>query len=98
MADGTVSGIVWLVMADGTVSGIVWLVLFVGAFLTVGFTFFFDTENVRAQALMTAALSLLIFTGLLTIVAIDHPFAGTFKVGPEAIAGVVADFSQATAH
>ena len=87
-----------LVMADGTVPGIIWLVLFVGAFLTVGFTFFFGTENVRAQALMTAALSFLIFTGLLTIVAIDHPFAGTFKVGPEAIAGVVADFSRAAAH
>jgi len=87
-----------LVMADGTVPGIIWLVLFTGAFLTVGFTFFFGTENVHAQSLMTAALAFLIFTGLLTIVAIDHPFAGTFKVGPEAIAGVVADFSGTATH
>lgn len=82
-----------LLAADGTVPWIIWMVLFVGAFLTVSFTFFFGTENVRAQAMMTAALSFLIFTGLLTIVAIDHPFAGTVKIGPEAIAGVVADFS-----
>ena len=87
-----------LVAADGVVPGIIWLVLFVGAFLTVGFTFFFGTENVRAQALMTAALSTMIFTGLLTIIAIDHPFAGTIKVGPEAVAGVVADFSATAAH
>jgi hypothetical protein len=87
-----------LVAADGTVPGIIWMVLFVGAFLTVGFTFFFGTENVHAQALMTGALAFLIFTGLLTIVAIDHPFAGTFRVGPEALAGVVADFSSSAAR
>jgi len=87
-----------LVSADGTVPGIIWLVLFIGAFLTVGFTFFFGTANVRAQAFMTGALSFLIFAGLVTIIAIDHPFAGTFKVGPEALAGVVADFSGAAPH
>ena len=35
---------------------------------------------------MTGALSVLIFAGLLTVVAIDHPFAGTVKVGPDALA------------
>jgi hypothetical protein len=58
------------------------VVLFGGAFLTIGFTFFFGAENLRAQSLMTGALSILIFAGLLTVVAIDHPFAGTVKVGP----------------
>ena len=43
---------------------------------------------------MTGALALLIFAGLLIIVAIDHPFAGTFGVSPEALAGVVTDFSS----
>jgi hypothetical protein len=67
-----------------------------GAFLTVGFTFFFGAENLRAQSLMTGALSLLIFAGLLTVVAIDYPFAGTVKVGPEALAAVVKDFAGAS--
>ena len=40
-------------------------------------------------------LSLLIFGGLLTIVAIDHPFAGTERVGPEALAAVIDDFATA---
>jgi hypothetical protein len=83
-----------LVMATGIVPGIVWLVLFGGAAVTIGFTFFFGTENLRAQTMMTGALSLLIFSGLLTIIAIDHPFAGTVKVGPEAIAGVLEDFGR----
>lgn len=71
------------------------MVLFGGAFLTIGFTFFFGAENLRAQSLMTGALSILIFAGLLTVVAIDHPFAGTVKVGPGALAAVVKDFAGA---
>jgi len=86
-----------LVMSDGIVPTIIWLVLFGGAFLTVGFTLFFATENLRAQVLMTGALSVLIFAGLLTVVAIDHPFAGTVTVGPEPLASVVNDFADTPA-
>jgi Protein of unknown function (DUF4239) len=84
-----------LVSADGVTPGVIWAVLFAGAIVTISFTFFFGTENIRAQALMTGALSVMIFAGLLTIVAIDHPFAGTVKVGPEALVAVLADFAAA---
>ena len=79
-------------MASGIVPGVVWLVLLVGAFVTIGFTFFFGTENLRAQALMTGALALLIFFGLLIIIAIDHPFTGTVSVEPEPLLTVLEDF------
>ena len=78
-----------LVLASGIVPGVIWCVLFGGAFLTVAFTFFFGTQNLRAQTVMTGALCALIFSGLLIIVAIDHPFAGTVKVGPEALNAVL---------
>ena len=81
-----------LVTAKGTVPGVLWLVLVGGAILTIGFTFFFGTQNVLAQTLMTGILSLLIFSGLLVIVAVDHPFAGAVKVQPEALAAVLEDF------
>ncbi len=84
-----------LVMASGAVPGIVWTVLLTGAALTVGFTFFFGTTNKRAQSMMAGVLSILIYSGLLIIVAIDHPFAGTVKVQPEAIAAVVQEFGGA---
>jgi hypothetical protein len=84
-----------LVMADGITPGIIWAVLLGGAVVTIGFTFFFGTEILRAQVLMTGALSVLIFAGLLTIVAIDHPFAGTVKVGPDALTAVLIDFAGA---
>ena len=44
---------------------------------------------------MTGAVSILIFSGLLTVIAIDHPFAGSVKVGPEAPQAVLADFGRA---
>jgi hypothetical protein len=80
-----------VVMAAGIVPGIVWLVLFGGACITIGFTFFFGTANLRAQTAMTGALTLLIFSGLLVIIAIDHPFAGSVKVTPEPLVSVLAD-------
>lgn len=82
--------------AAGIVPGIVWFVLFAGAVITVGFTFFFATENLRAQTLMTGALCGLIFSGLLIIVAIDHPFAGSVKVTPEALSAVLHDLGSAS--
>ena len=83
-----------LVAAAGIVPGIIWAVLFTGAFITIGFTFFFGTPNLAAQTVMSGALSILIFLGLLTVVAIDHPFAGTVKVGPEALIAVIEEFGD----
>ncbi len=81
-----------LLTAHGIVPGVIWVVLFTGAFLTVGFTFFFGTENLHAQSLMSGALAILVFSGILTITVIDRPFAGPVKVGPEALASIVEDF------
>ena len=63
-----------------------------GAFLTVGFTLFFGTENLRVQAMMTGILTFLIFSGLLVIIAINHPFAGPVRVHPDALLVVLEDF------
>jgi hypothetical protein len=80
------------VTADGNVPNILWLVLCGGAIVTVGFTFFFGTPNLRAQALMTGALAALVFSALLTVIVIDHPFAGSVKVEPEALIHALEDF------
>jgi len=83
-----------LVLAAGAMPNVIWLTLVVGAVLTVAFTFFFGTKNLLAQVLMTGALSILIFSGLLIIVAIDHPFSGSVKVEPDAIQAVLQDFTE----
>ena len=80
------------VMASGNVPEIIWLGLFGGAAVTIGFTFFFGTENLRAQTTMTGALSILIFSALLIIIAIDYPFAGNVKVQPDALSFILEEF------
>ena len=87
-----------LVMAAGAVPGIIWLVLFTGAFLTITFTFFFGTLNVRNQAVMTGALSLLILSVLVIIVAIDRPFAGSVQISVEPLLEVLHNFQRLPGH
>ncbi len=82
-----------LQLASGIVPDILWAALFIGAFLTIGFTFFFGTENLSAQVLMTGILSVIVFTGLLVIVAIDHPFSGSVHIDSDPLQQVLDDFS-----
>lgn len=63
---------------------VMWSVLLAGGAVTIGFTFFFGTRNPRAQGLMTAGLALTIGAVLLSILALEHPFAGISRVDPEA--------------
>jgi len=83
-----------LLKAHGIVPAIVWVVLCTGAVITIGFTFFFGTRNVRAQSLMTGGLALLVTSALLIVVAIDHPFSGSVKVEPDALVDVLQDFAH----
>jgi hypothetical protein len=81
-----------LIASEGSVPGIIWVVLFGGAVVAIVFTFFFGTRNLRAQVMMTGLLAVMIFAELLIIVAIDRPFTGSVKVEPTALANVLADF------
>jgi hypothetical protein len=83
-----------LYLSTGVVPPTIWLVLFSGAALTVGFTFFFSTENLPAQVIMTGVLSVIVFLGLLVIVSIDHPFTGPVHVGSEPLQSVIEDFGH----
>ncbi len=70
-------------LAGGVVPGVIWAVLLLGAAATVGYTFFFGNSSEVAQVLMTGLLAIVIFMGLLVIVAVNHPFTGDVSVGPE---------------
>ena len=80
--------------AVGLVPGVIWPILFGGALITVAYTFFFGSQNLAAQALMTGMLTMIIFSGLLTAIAIDKPFAGVVKVTPHALNRVLEDFGS----
>jgi hypothetical protein len=80
--------------AVGLVPGLIWPILFGGAVITIAYTFFFGSQNLGAQSLMTGMLSIIIFSGLLTAIVIDKPFAGAVKVTPHALARVLEDFGS----
>ena len=80
-------------LATGIVPGMLWAVLVLGGVLTVGFTFFFGTRNLRAQVLMTGILSLIVFMGLFVIVSINHPFTGPAHIDSEPLQAVLDDFA-----
>lgn len=86
-----------VIAADGIVPAVIWPMLFGGAIVTIAFTFFFGTKNLRAQTAMTVLLSLLIFSELLIIIAVDYPFTGPIQVEPTAFARVLAEFGPGSA-
>lgn len=66
------------------IPALLWLVLVVGALATIIFTFFFGSDNPKAQMLMTSLLSVVIALILYTVLSLDFPFTGGIKVGPDA--------------
>ena len=66
------------------VPGVMWVVLLGAGVVTVGFSFLFGTKNTTAQVLMTAGLAMTIALVLLSILAMQHPFAGITRVEPDA--------------
>jgi hypothetical protein len=75
---------------------VIWGVLLGAGAVTIAFSFLFGTRNARAQGLMTAALALTIGIVLLSIVALEHPFAGMSRIGPDAFEQVQGIFEQVT--
>lgn len=66
------------------IPALLWVVLIVGAFATITFTFFFGSDNPRAQMLMTSLLAVIIALILYTVLSLDFPFTGGIKVKPDA--------------
>ena len=84
-----------LVMAEGTVHPVLWFVLFLGAALTISFTFFFGTRNLMAQSLMTGILAAIILSSVLVVIALDRPYTGAVEVSKEPIRAILEDMGAA---
>ena len=84
-----------LALAEGVMPTPIWVVLFIGAGLTLAFTFFFGLENLRAQVVMAGMLALAIFLALFVAVSISHPFTGPLSVSAEPIVRLADTFDPA---
>jgi Protein of unknown function (DUF4239) len=81
-----------LVVAEESLPTVLWVVLIVGGIVAVGFAYLFGMDNTWAHALMVGALAGVIALVLFTIGAMDHPFSGAARVGPEAFELVLKRF------
>ena len=68
---------------SNTIPSAIWVVLLIGGLITVSYTYFLGVKNIRAQYLMTAALTVTITLILVLIYILDHPFTGTNSVSVE---------------
>ncbi|MCX6006758.1 MAG: DUF4239 domain-containing protein [Chloroflexi bacterium] len=68
---------------------VLWFVLLFGGIITVAFTFFFGSENLGAQLIMTTLLAVLIVLILFTILIMDFPFSGDLFISPDAFKQVL---------
>jgi Protein of unknown function (DUF4239) len=66
------------------VPAIIWAVLLGAGGITIGFSFLFGTRNVTAQVMMSSGLALTIALVMLSIMALEQPFAGINRLGPQA--------------
>jgi hypothetical protein len=73
-----------LVAAEEGIPGVLWSVLIFGGIAAVSFTYLFGLENTWAHRLMVVTLAAVIGLVLFTIGAMEHPFSGGARIGPEA--------------
>lgn len=71
------------------VHSILWFVLISGGVITVVFSFFFGSENLKSQIVMTVLLAVLIALILFTIMELDYPFTGSVSIKPDAFENVL---------
>ena len=74
-----------IVDAKNGVHPILWFVLIAGGIITLSFSFFFGTENLMEQLILTSLLSVLIGLILFTILELDYPFTGQVSIQPTAM-------------
>ena len=63
---------------------ILWFILIVGGVATIGFTFFFGSENFRAQIAMASMLAMVISLILFMVLLLDFPFTGDLNISSNA--------------
>jgi uncharacterized membrane protein YraQ (UPF0718 family) len=83
-----------LLEADQGLPAILWAVLLVGGVITVSFTYLFGLRSTVVHVLMVAALAFVIGLVLFTVAALDYPFRGDVRIGPEAFKQVLGRFES----
>ena len=74
-----------LLEAEQGLPVVLWIVLIAGGIIVIGFTYLFGLDSTVIHLLMVASLALIIALVLFTVAALNYPFKGDIKVGPDAM-------------
>jgi uncharacterized membrane protein YraQ (UPF0718 family) len=83
-----------LLQAEEGLPAILWAVLLVGGVIEVGFTYLFGLQSTTVHVLMVAALALVIGLVLFTVAALDYPFRGDVRIGPDSFVEALGRFES----
>ena len=59
---------------------VVWIIIYVGAIITIGFSYFFNTKHFRSQAIMCGTFAALIGLTIMAIAELSGPYQGAINV------------------
>lgn len=76
------------------VEKVTWMVVIMGALITIGMAWFYDTRSARAHYGLVASMSLMFGLMIFLIVAMDHPLWGQFSVSSEPFKEVQKDIYE----
>jgi hypothetical protein len=80
-------------VADVGIGGFVWGVLIAGAFLTIAFSFLFAYRTTWSLVAIVGMLAAMVGLVLYLVAAVDYPFRGEIRIGPEAFEHALAVFN-----
>jgi hypothetical protein len=83
-----------LLDAEQGLPAILWVVLIVGGIEEVDFTYLFGLESTTVHVLMVASSTLIIALVIFTVAALDYPFKGDVRIGPDAFEQVLGRFES----
>jgi hypothetical protein len=72
-----------ILQSEGALPPIIWVALVGGGALLVGFAYLFGVERPRSQGAILGALAVTVALLLFVVWALDRPFGGELRVGPE---------------
>ena len=59
---------------------VVWIIIYIGAAITIGFSYFFNTKSFRSQAIMCGTFAALIGLTIMAIAELSSPYQGAINV------------------
>jgi hypothetical protein len=78
----------------GGVPTMMWVALLGAGAITIAFSFLFGTQSAAAQVVISSGLAFTIALVMLAIIALEQPFAGISRIGPQTFVQLERVFEQ----